>query len=166
MGPHKRFREEPRLTVFPPTVAGSEHGNVNSRVAAGMEPSCTKHQHPLYSQNTTTYGIPASLRTGLRLHRPTTTNGSTKGIQEPHIRHIANPTQREARTGGDASHTPMANTDWTTVWRNLQDTPVTDETKVIWYRIIHGIIPTHERLHRIRMTPTETYRQCNTTDTL
>ena len=64
--------------------------------------------NPLYSQNTTTYGIPASLRTGLCLYRPTTTNGSTKRIQAPHIRHIANPTQRDARTGGDAIHAPLA----------------------------------------------------------
>ena len=58
------------------------------------------------------------------------------------------------------------NTEWTTVWRNLQDTPVTQETKVTWYRVVHEIIPTHERLHRIHMTLTDTCRQCDKTDTL
>ena len=39
-------REEPRLTISPPTIAGSEHGSTNSRVAAGKEPSFQQHQPP------------------------------------------------------------------------------------------------------------------------
>ena len=58
------------------------------------------------------------------------------------------------------------NNDWATVWRNLQDTPVAEETKVIWYRVIHEIVPRHELLHRIRMIPTDTGRHCNKTETL
>jgi len=61
---------------------------------------------------------------------------------------------------------PWPNTNWVTVWRNLQETPVLGETKVIWYRVIHEIVPTRERLHRINMTPMDTCHHCNKTETL
>ena len=35
-----------------------------------------------------------------------------------------------------------------------------------WYRVIHDIIPTDVRLHRIRVSPTDNCSECNNTDTL
>jgi hypothetical protein len=32
------------------------------------------------------------------------------------------------------------------VWKNLSDAPVPDSTRINWYRVIHELIPTNERL--------------------
>jgi hypothetical protein len=42
---------------------------------------------------------------------------------------------------------PQSN--WEKIWRNLKDTPVNEENKVIWYKVINDIIPTRQRLHKI-----------------
>ena len=57
-------------------------------------------------------------------------------------------------------------TDWPTVWMNLQDIPVPEPSNVIRYMVIHEIVPTHDRLHMIRMVPTELCRHCHRADTL
>jgi hypothetical protein len=59
-----------------------------------------------------------------------------------------------------------ANTDWTKIWKNVYEKPVSATVKVTWYKAIHDIIPTHERLHRIRLIPTDLCRQFNGKDTL
>jgi len=56
-------------------------------------------------------------------------------------------------------------TDWATVWKNLQAAPVPELTKATWYKVIHGVIPTNERLHKIRMTPTDNCLQCSRKNT-
>jgi hypothetical protein len=43
---------------------------------------------------------------------------------------------------------------WTAVWKNLHETPVPDMSRAAWYRVIHDIIPTKVRLHKIRRTIT------------
>ena len=43
--------------------------------------------------------------------------------------------------------------DWFLVWKNLAETPVTGVTKAVWYKVINNILPTKERIHRIRITP-------------
>jgi len=43
--------------------------------------------------------------------------------------------------------------EWKTIWKNLALTPTTGEDKANWYKVIHDIIPTNERLHRIRIAP-------------
>ena len=58
------------------------------------------------------------------------------------------------------------NTNWSRVWDNLNETPVSDSTRIIWYQIIHDIIRTNERLQRIRMVQTDTCRKCTMKDTL
>jgi hypothetical protein len=45
--------------------------------------------------------------------------------------------------------------DWKHVWTNLHSTPVDDTDKIQWYRVMHDIIPTNVRLHRIRLASTE-----------
>jgi hypothetical protein len=58
------------------------------------------------------------------------------------------------------------NIDWLRIWKNLNDAPVSEDTRCIWYHVIHDIIPTNVRLHRINMIPSDTCRRCTTTDTL
>ena len=57
------------------------------------------------------------------------------------------------------------NTDWTNVWKNLHTAPVPGTTKAVWYRILHDIIPTNERLHKIGISSTDRCRQCDKKDT-
>ena len=37
---------------------------------------------------------------------------------------------------------------------------------MVWYKVIHGSLPTNVRLFRIRMVPTDACRKCDRTDTL
>ena len=53
------------------------------------------------------------------------------------------------------------NIEWPRIWKNLWTAPVTDSTKTIWYKIIHDIVPTKERLHKIHIVPTENCRHCD-----
>jgi hypothetical protein len=48
-------------------------------------------------------------------------------------------------------------TDWTTVWGNLHSTPVTDAMKTAWYKAVNDILPTNDRLYRIRISTTDKY---------
>jgi hypothetical protein len=57
-------------------------------------------------------------------------------------------------------------TDWSLVWKNLAETPVIGETKAAWYKVIKDILPTNEKLHRIRIAPTDRCRHCNRKETL
>jgi len=56
--------------------------------------------------------------------------------------------------------------EWETIWKNLQATPVSDTVKSTWYRVIHDIIPTNYRLHRINMSTSPSCSECGDTDTL
>jgi hypothetical protein len=44
--------------------------------------------------------------------------------------------------------------------------PISTTAKGKWYSIIHDILPTNERLHKIRLSTTEKCRICNEKDTL
>jgi hypothetical protein len=54
------------------------------------------------------------------------------------------------------------NTNWEAVWKNLQTAPVPEETKSICYRLIHDIIPTNERLYKIRLAVSYRCKHCRT----
>ena len=56
--------------------------------------------------------------------------------------------------------------EWKTIWKNLALTQTTGEDKANWYKVIHDIIPTNERLHRIRIARTDIGIECNQKDTL
>jgi len=58
------------------------------------------------------------------------------------------------------------NTDWATVWSNRHGTPVPEAIKMDWYRAVHDIVPTQDRLNRINMAATNLCRQCNAIDNL
>jgi len=55
--------------------------------------------------------------------------------------------------------------EWKIIWKNLELTPTTGEDKANWYKVIHDIIPTNERLHRIRISRTDLCIECNQKDT-
>jgi len=46
------------------------------------------------------------------------------------------------------------NADWRKIWDNLKQAPTSEADKAEWYKVIH-VIPTNERLHRIKISPTE-----------
>jgi hypothetical protein len=56
--------------------------------------------------------------------------------------------------------------DWATIWSNVHIAPVSATTKGEWYRIIHDLIPTNERLHKIRLSQRDRCNLCNEQDTL
>jgi hypothetical protein len=57
-------------------------------------------------------------------------------------------------------------TNWERVWNNLWETPVADNIKEEWYKVLHDILPTKARLHSIRLSPTDLCSECNVPDTL
>jgi hypothetical protein len=55
-------------------------------------------------------------------------------------------------------------TDWGRVWANLHTTWAEDAIKVNWFKVIHDILPTNERLHAIRLTGTPLCPNCGEHD--
>jgi len=45
---------------------------------------------------------------------------------------------------------------WARVWDNLSAAPVPESTRMAWFRVIHGLIATNERLKRIETSPWST----------
>ena len=58
---------------------------------------------------------------------------------------------------------PSAN--WKRLWINLHACWTTEDVKVTWYVVIQDILPTKERLHKIRLTDSPLCRQCGEPDT-
>jgi len=58
------------------------------------------------------------------------------------------------------------NAGWESIWRNLQVAPVSRLYKATWYKVIHDIFPTNVRLHRIKMSPTDTCKDCSCKDSI
>jgi hypothetical protein len=59
---------------------------------------------------------------------------------------------------------PQSN--WVRIWKNLKDTPVSEENKVMWYKAINDNIPTRSRLHNIHLAETGKGTQCQENDNL
>jgi hypothetical protein len=57
-------------------------------------------------------------------------------------------------------------TEWSAVWPNLHAPPVPDDIKMEWCRVIHDIVPTQNRLHRIDMAVTNLCGHRGTTDNI
>jgi len=55
---------------------------------------------------------------------------------------------------------------WKAVWRNLPNAPVPEKYKSEWFKVIHDIIRTQDRLHKIRLSPTNKCRNCPEPDTI
>ena len=58
------------------------------------------------------------------------------------------------------------NSDWEAIWRNLALAPTAQSDIVTWYKVIHDIIPTNDRLHRIKIAPTDICTECGRKDTI
>jgi len=56
--------------------------------------------------------------------------------------------------------------DWPLVWENLHNVRLSDGARSAWYMVIHDIIPTNARLHRIRLMHTNNCTQCERQDTM
>jgi hypothetical protein len=57
-------------------------------------------------------------------------------------------------------------TDWNTAWKNIHITPVPGATKAAWYKAINDILPTNDRLYRIRISPADKCNNCGMHDTV
>jgi len=55
--------------------------------------------------------------------------------------------------------------DWATVWNNFYNTRTSEGARSAWYVVIHDILPTHTRLHRIRLVESEACSLCGKRDT-
>ena len=62
----------------------------------------------------------------------------------------------QARTGMKDMRieTMYPNTQWTSVWKNLQEVWTTEAIGAEWYKVIHDIFPTNVRLARINLRDT------------
>jgi exonuclease III len=58
------------------------------------------------------------------------------------------------------------NTNWANVWTNLHSSRLSDNIKSAWYKVIHELIPTKERLVAINLASSMQCDRCHKTDTL
>ena len=57
-------------------------------------------------------------------------------------------------------------TAWNQVWKNLHASPVSDEIKSTWYKALHDLNPTNDRLAAINLTDTSACLSCGRPDSL
>jgi hypothetical protein len=57
-------------------------------------------------------------------------------------------------------------TQWDTVWKNLNAAWIPNKIKTTWYQVIHDIEPTNERLHKIKLREKPLCNTCKRTDTI
>jgi hypothetical protein len=54
---------------------------------------------------------------------------------------------------------------WKRTWQNISEKHLTTTIRAMGFRAVHDIIPTNERLYRIRLSDIPMCRTCNQTDT-
>ena len=54
------------------------------------------------------------------------------------------------------------NFNWKQIWRNIHNKALTSTEISLWYKVIHNVIPTNERLHHIKMLASPNCNQCGT----
>jgi hypothetical protein len=57
-------------------------------------------------------------------------------------------------------------TAWNQVWKNLHASPVSDEINSTWYKALHDLIPTNDRLAAINLTDASVCSSCGRSDSL
>jgi hypothetical protein len=57
-------------------------------------------------------------------------------------------------------------TDWKRVWTNLHDAWTAETITPMWYAVIHDLVSTNVRLHKIRLADTSDCKECGNVDTL
>jgi hypothetical protein len=55
---------------------------------------------------------------------------------------------------------------WERVWANLHGSPVSDDIKASWYRVIHDIISTRNRLAALHLAESPDCERCGREDTI
>ena len=50
--------------------------------------------------------------------------------------------------------------DWGKVWNNLHSIPTSEGARSAWYAVLHDLLPTNTRLHRIQLVETENCTLC------
>jgi hypothetical protein len=56
--------------------------------------------------------------------------------------------------------TRWPNVDWGKLWTNLRDAPIFESKRAAWYRVIHDLVPTNERLKLINIAQTDACKYC------
>jgi len=69
-------------------------------------------------------------------------------------------TRLKTNTPRDVRITLLYPTDWKRAWSNLHASWAADAIKANWFRMIHDILPTNERLHTIRLTDSALCSTC------
>jgi len=59
-----------------------------------------------------------------------------------------------------------SNVDWECISKNLNDAPLPENKRCIWYQVVHDIIPTNVWLNLIKMVPSDTCQRYTAIDTL
>jgi hypothetical protein len=57
--------------------------------------------------------------------------------------------------------TKHTNQNWPQIWRNLHEARIPETIRSNWYNVIHYVIPTKQRLHRIALTNTDRCAKCD-----
>jgi hypothetical protein len=57
-------------------------------------------------------------------------------------------------------------TDWKRVWTNLLDACTAGTLTAVWYAVLHDLVPTSVRLHKIRLADTSDSKKCGSVDIL
>ena len=55
---------------------------------------------------------------------------------------------------------------WTTIWKNINKLFLPTITRTTWYMVVHDIVPTNERLHKIKLHDTGECKDCRKKDTI
>ena len=96
-------------------------------------------------------------------------NGSSRlyGFQKRTLEQYRSTGHADAAPPQKMRNTRMwAQENWLHIWRNLAVAPISEDDKAVWYRTIHDILPTNERLHRIKISPTDKCDACDVKDTV
>ena len=59
----------------------------------------------------------------------------------------------------------QTNIDWSLVSGSLHNVRLSDGVRSAWYTVVHDVIPTNVRLHKIRLMDTDNCTQCERQDT-
>jgi hypothetical protein len=105
-------------------------------------------------------------RDGLHIYTTSRADGIEESVQEASLTRPPHPHAGRGDPLTTRVERKWLETDWKAVWANLWATPATRVTKESWYRVIHDITPTQERLYAIRRAPDNACRTCMKKDTL
>jgi hypothetical protein len=101
-----------------------------------------------------------------RIHDTPKSKGIDEDVQKKNVWCTSNPVATTTKLTRNANQKMWPHKDRKTIWRNLWEAPITMPTRATWYKTIHDIMPTNQRLHTIRIAPTDNCGHCGERDTL